>query len=246
MIGGCYFLLIFVQVSSSHPGSTPIDSVRKESCCNFLKENGTVYTKQGHGRSGPSDEISSDCKCEPSNEGDSRRKNFVYIVSGLAIMFIVLLSTSVLLKRHNQQRHSLDTRQDTSPATDNVDLRNKEIEAQVRLAKHSLVVKNVVDQATCVCCLEAFSETDCCVVPPNCDHIFHQHCILQWLDTALNSTTKEVRALQCPTCASSMLPQEGEVPSSEYLRIPILEENESAPVSIDHADSPRSNAAIVA
>jgi len=84
------------------------------------------------------------------------------------------------------------------------------------LAKDSLIPINDISgdpDANCPICIDTLSHGEV-ITPLNCLHRFHRACIEQWLDTAEKEAEKNfarikidsLRALSCPTCATSMLP----------------------------------------
>ncbi|KAJ8618637.1 hypothetical protein MRB53_014823 [Persea americana] len=52
--------------------------------------------------------------------------------------------------------------------------------------------------SNCVICLENFKQGDRCRVLPTCKHMFHDHCVDAWLNTAK----------RCPTCRTPHSPKE--------------------------------------
>lgn len=47
----------------------------------------------------------------------------------------------------------------------------------------------------CAICLGALAVGEDCITPPNCDHTFHQSCILEWLP----------KSISCPCCRTDMI-----------------------------------------
>jgi hypothetical protein len=54
------------------------------------------------------------------------------------------------------------------------------------------------DDNICSICLENYKNEDCCVMPNNCKHIFHENCLKIWIDQ------NEV----CPLCKQNMEKQD--------------------------------------
>ncbi|KAJ7974820.1 RING-H2 finger protein [Quillaja saponaria] len=77
------------------------------------------------------------------------------------------------------------------------------------LFSHAKVLKKVADSTTCCCsiCLTEYKDTDLLRLLPDCDHLFHQNCIDQWL---------RLHPL-CPVCRNSLQPTPVSSPVAQFV-----------------------------
>ncbi|XP_050224369.1 RING-H2 finger protein ATL57-like [Mercurialis annua] len=61
---------------------------------------------------------------------------------------------------------------------------------------YKLAEKQGITSLDCVICLDSFNLGDTCKLLPNCNHVFHSHCIDSWL----------VKTSVCPICRTIVNP----------------------------------------
>ncbi|KAI3701636.1 hypothetical protein L6452_26866 [Arctium lappa] len=106
---------------------------------------------------------------------------------GLAaiILLHVLLVGSFVRRRHRRHRHR-HSRNITPPPTSSYSF----LDLQTHLPSFQYSAAAATFSGDCSICLENFKESELCRSLPECDHVFHTHCVDSWLTKVAN----------CPVC----------------------------------------------
>ncbi|KAJ1560059.1 hypothetical protein HK096_010173 [Nowakowskiella sp. JEL0078] len=186
-----------------------------------------------------------------NNSGLSSYIIYVFVVEGALIVFMLGI-WHLFLKKFMTSRGMIPTDERTIPLTA---VRNKEpivlsinqvnhIKSYLYLEfhrsppsqeKHSLEVNNnsmtTDDEQTCSICLEDFKDDEYIRILDTCNHIFHKHCIDNWLVK---------QATYCPNCRLDTRIALGisiDPKPSEENNDPLLNEDSVAQENNDQANS---------